>query len=47
MSTDEDLGRSVVGASGLKLGLSGQGRPWSGKDLGELEVSVWWKAVPE
>jgi len=40
VSIDRDLERS-----GLELGPSGRGRSQSGKDLGEVEVSEWWKAV--
>ena len=39
ISINEDHGRSLVGASGLELGLSGRERPRSGKDLGGVEAS--------
>jgi len=29
------------------LGLSGQERPRSSKDLGEVKVSEWWNAAPD
>jgi len=29
------------------LGPPGQGRPRIGKDLGEVEVSEWWKIAPD
>ena len=41
ISIDGDHGRSVAGASGSELRHSGRGRPWSGKDLREVEVSEW------
>ena len=41
MSIGKDLGRSIIGASGLQLGPSDQGKPQSEKDLGEIEVSEW------
>jgi len=34
LNINGDLGRSVVGASGLELGPSGQRGPLSGRDLG-------------
>ena len=40
-------GQSVVGASGLELGLLGRGRLQSGKNLGEVEVAEWWNAAPD
>jgi len=41
ISVGENDGRSAVGTSVLKLGPSGWRRPWSGKELGEVEVSEW------
>jgi len=45
MSISGDLERPIIEALGLELGPSGQRRPQSGKDLGEVEVSKWWKVV--
>jgi len=45
ISIDEDHKRFVVGASGLELGPSGQGKPQSGKDLGKVKVSEWWNVA--
>jgi len=44
ISISGDHERPVVGASGLELGPSGQGRP-RGKNLGEIEVSEWRKVA--
>ena len=42
-----DHEQSVIGASSSELGPSARGRPRSGNDLGEVEVSVWWNVAPK
>ena len=47
ISISVDHGQYVVGTSGSELGPSGQERHQSGKDLGEVEVSEWWKVAAD
>ena len=45
LSIDGDFRRSVIGASGLKLGPSGRGRSQSGRDFGMVEGGSGWKGL--